>query len=204
MKPCIILLVSIVILIIYSSCNEGYINKPLKDEPDDIQFYPCHDKDKLINKQTGEKFDTMGNNNYIIKRHGVSLPAQGVYSYFLDTYKLRNYDEVFHAPICDTNEKSFTSNYSFKHISNLEPPEIIQQEDTMNLNKLLKEEDEFEENSIKDPHYKYVHPEYIGNKITYSDDVNKLFITVHSSHDEENLLHRLDPGLEQSNQENNQ
>ena len=75
MKPCIILLVSIVILIIYSSCNEGYINKPRKYEPEQIHFYPCHDKDKLINKQTGEKFDTMGNNNYIIKRHGVSLPA---------------------------------------------------------------------------------------------------------------------------------
>ena len=184
MNDCInILFLCFLFLFVYSSCKEGYINKPIKDEPDDIQFYACHDKTKLDYR--GIQSDTMANNNYKLKKHGIGLPLKGVYSSFLDIYKIRDYDEIYHSPICEDK-------YSFKGITNLNPPEIIDHENILDEEQLLKEEDEYENNSIKDPHYKYVHPDYIGNKITYSDDVNELFITVHKSHDEENLLHRLD------------
>ena len=60
--------------------NISQYNKPIKDEPDDIQFYACHDKTKLDYR--GIQSDTMANNNYKLKKHGVGLPLQGVYSSF--------------------------------------------------------------------------------------------------------------------------
>ena len=104
-----ILICSLFLYVLYSSCNEGYINKPLKDEPDDMQFLACHDYSSNQN---------LGNNNYKLKRHGVSEPLQGTYSYFLDTYKIRDYNEIFHAPICEEE-------YKFKDIGNLKVPEIF-------------------------------------------------------------------------------
>ena len=95
-----ILLISLFIYILCSFCKEGFINKPLKDKPDDLQFYACHDYSSNQN---------LGNNNYKIKRHGVVEPQVGAYSSFLDIYKLRNYDEIFHSPICE-------SEYNFKDI----------------------------------------------------------------------------------------
>ena len=90
--------------------REGYINnKSPKDEPDDLQFYACHDYSSNKN---------LGNNNYKLKKHGISEPLQGTYSYFLDIYGIRNYDEIFHAPICE-------SKYNFSDISNLSAPEIL-------------------------------------------------------------------------------
>ena len=156
----------------YSSCKEGYINKPLKDEPDDIQFLACHDYSDIDFK--GKPYTTKGNNNYKLKRHGVGEPLQGTYSYFLDTYKIRSHDEMFHAPICEDK-------YKFKEIGNLNVPEILDHEDILKEKEMLVIEDEYEINSIKDPYYSYVNPQYIGNKLIYSDGTNKMFLETHHS-----------------------
>ena len=93
---------------------------------------------------------------------------------FLDIYKLRNYDEIFHSPICE-------SEYNFKDIQNLKTPEILEYRDALNEKSMLKLEEEYEINSIKDPYYSYVSPQYIGNKLTYSDATNKMFLETHHS-----------------------
>jgi hypothetical protein len=156
----------------YSSCKEGYINKPLQYEPDDIQFLACHDQSDINFK--GKSYTTKGNNNYKLKRHGVGEPLHGTYSYFLDTYKIRSPDEIFHAPICE-------GKYKFKEIGNLNVPEILDHEDILKEEDMLDIEDEYEINSIKDPYYSYVSPQYIGNKLIYSDATNKMFLETHHS-----------------------
>ena len=57
---------------------------------------------------------------------------------------------------------------------------------------LLDEERLLDLYNIKDPHYVYVNPGYIGNTLIYSEDINELFLKNHRSHDAENLSHRLD------------
>ena len=61
-----IIFISLLICFLYTSCKkEGYINKPNKDKPDDLQFYACHDYNDInIGKQS---YTTMGNNNYMLK-----------------------------------------------------------------------------------------------------------------------------------------
>ena len=189
---CKILLLCLLCILIYPCITEGYINKPLKDEPDDLQFYACHGKDKI--KYKGKDYDSLGYNNYKLKKHGIGVPLQGVYSHFLDTYELRKYDELFHAPICESGSSdSYESKYSFNGISNLEPPEILKQ---LNDEIILNAEEEYETNSIKDPYYTYVNPEYISNKLTYSDELNELFLKTHGSQSDQNLLHRLDSRID--------
>jgi hypothetical protein len=172
-----ILILSLLFYVLYTSCREGYINKPLKDEPDDIQFYACHDNSNMNHK--GKQYKTKGNNNYKLKKHGVGEPLEGTYSYFLDTYKIRSNDEIFHSPICEDK-------YTFTGINNLDVPEIIDHRDALIEDEMLETEDEFENNSIKDPYYSYVSPLYIGNKLIYSDDTNKLFLETHHSYQGEN------------------
>ena len=165
-----ILICSLFLYVLYSSCNEGYINKPLKDEPDDMQFLACHDYSSNQN---------LGNNNYKLKRHSVGEPLQGTYSYFLDTYKIRDYNEIFHAPICEKE-------YKFKDIGNLTVPEILDHGDATKEEDMLTIEDEYEKNSIKDPYYSFVSPKYIGNKLTYTDATNEMFLDTHHSQQGEN------------------
>lgn len=161
--------------------NEGYVNnKPPKNYPDDIQYLACHDHSNKY----------VGLNNYKLNKHGISEPLQGAYSYFLDEYKLRNYDELFHSPICEKQ-------YNFKDISNIKKNKgnkshfIIDHSDT-NTAELLKKEEDYDKNAVKDPYYSYVNPNYIGNTLTYSDEINELFLKSHRSHDDETLMHRLD------------
>jgi len=177
--------VSLLIYFLYTFCQkEGYINKPLKDEPDDLQFYACHDSGTIDFK--GLPLSMRGNNNYKLKRHGVGEPLQGAYSYFLDTYKLRNYDEIFHAPVCE-------GKYNFKDVTNLNMPEILDHDDVVKEEKMLLAEEDYEKNSIKDPYYSYVSPKYIGNKITYNDNTIKMFLDSHrSTSDDGQLMDRLD------------
>tara|TARA_Y100000389_G_C17392980_1_gene480949 strand:- start:152 stop:700 length:549 start_codon:yes stop_codon:yes gene_type:complete len=170
MNSIVILLISLFIYISCSYCKEGFINKPYKDKPDDLQFHACHDYSSNQN---------LGNNNYKLKRHGVVEPQQGAYSSFLDIYKLRNYDEIFHSPICE-------SEYNFKDIQNLKTPEILEYRDALNEKSMLKLEEEYERNSIKDPYYSYVSPQFIGNKLTYSDNAIKMFLNTHHSQKDDN------------------
>lgn len=173
------------ILFIYyiNQCEllEGYIqNSPPSDRPDDIQFYACHDYSSPNN---------LGNNNYKINYHGIGEPLQGAYSHFLNEYKLRNYDDFFHSPICEHN-------YVFDTTAGVSPPnEIIDHTNILNQEELLRIQDTYDSKSIKDPHYVYRHPNYIENKLLYSDEINELFIKNHRSHDSENLLHRMDINL---------
>lgn len=165
------------ILLICTTPTEGYTNNISNPTiPDDSQFYACHDYSS----------ENLGTHNYKLKKHSIGKPLKGPYSYFLDVYGIRNYDEIYHAPICE--EK-----YSFKGISSAYPPtDIIDHEDLLIQDKLLSKEKEFNENSIIDPHYVYRNPNYIGNKITYSDEINELFLQNHPTHETETLLHRLD------------
>ena len=51
---------------------------------------------------------------------------------------------------------------------------------------------EYEKNSIKDPFFKYVNPNNIGNTLIYSDNALKMFLNTHISSNEEQLSDRLD------------
>ena len=87
-----ILILILILLLLNIDLTEGFqINRPPQDTPDDVQFIACHDYSNNNN---------LGNNNYKVKSHGISVPLQGPYSHFLNRYKLRNYDEVFHSPAC--------------------------------------------------------------------------------------------------------
>mgnify|MGYP006153679683 CR=1 FL=1 len=169
----------LVVFLIHTPCSqEGYTNNNHPtDKPDDTQYYACHDYSVTSN---------LGNNNYKKIKHGIGKPLEGAYSYFLDTYGIRNYDELFHAPICDKH-------YNFKHISSLSPPsEIIDHTNILKQGELVNIENEYDTNAIKDPYYLYGNPNHIGNQLTYTDEINDLFLKNHSSHDAENLAHRLD------------
>ena len=179
------ILMTIVILgilcFVTASCKvEGYINQVPPNKPDDLQFYACHDYSSNKN---------LGNNNYKLKKHGISAPLHGTYSYFLDIYGIRNYDEIFHAPICE-------SKHNFKGINNLNTPEILDHEDLLKEDELLRREEIYDKNAVKDPYYLFGHPGYIGNKLTYSKRINDLFLSNHRSKDIENMLHRLDKNID--------
>ncbi len=173
-----ILIIIIIILLCSPNKKEGYINNNHPtDKPDNKQFYACHDYTQK---------DNLGNNNYKVIHHGVGEPLTGAYSSFLDIYRIRKYPELFHSPICEKK-------YSFQNITSVSPPtNIIDHSDILNQSELLTIEEEYDKNAIKDPYYSYSNPRHIGNKITYSDEANKLFIREHKSHDAENLSHRLD------------
>ena len=179
----IILFLSITFLLCNSCLKEGYIsNQPPPNKPDDLQFYACHDYSSTNN---------LGNTNYKLKKHDIGEPLQGPYTYFLDEYGIRNYDEIFHSPICERH-------YNFNDVSSVNvPSEILDHEDLLRQDEILSLEEEYDKNSVKDPYYLYGNPEYIANKLIYSDEINELFLKNHTSHDEENLLHRLDQRIDQ-------
>jgi hypothetical protein len=180
----------VIILLLCSPCSEGYNNnKRSPDNPDDVQFYACHDYTDLENR--GIKTSSLGTTNYKVQKHGIDEPLQGVYSDLLDIYEIRNYEELFHGPICEKR-------YSFKDITSVETPtHILDHSDRLHETELLEVEEEYDKNAIKDPYYLYSNPSYIGSKITYSDKANELFIREHRSHDAENLTHRLDHRVNQ-------
>lgn len=176
MNCCLVLFCIVLICLMSYQVTEGYMdNRPPSDRPDDIQFYACHDYSNS---------DNLGNTNYKLHTHDVQRPLNGTYSHFLDTYKLRNYDELFHSPICQ-------GNYNFETVSGLGFREIVDSLDE-DREDLLNDERLLDLYNIKDPHYIYVNPEYIQNTLIYSEDINELFLKNHRSHDLENLSHRLD------------
>ena len=171
------------ILLLFLICNitEGYQNNmPLPDRPDELHFLPCHDYSSKKNS---------GNNNYKLINRRIIMPLEGVYSRFLDTYGIRNYDEYFHAPICGKNDK-----YKFEAIKSLDFREIPDSTD-LNKEEIYKEEIELDEFLIKDPNYLYVNPKFIGNKILYPELVNEKYLMSHKSHETETLQHRMDKSL---------
>jgi len=190
-----ILLVSLLIYFLYTSCNkEAYSNKPSGDTPPDTQFYACHDYNDIDIK--GKKYKTMGNNNYKVKKHGIQDNLEGRYTDLLDIYQIRKYDEVFHAPICE-------SAYNFKGINSLDSPEILDYDDISKGREqdMLDVEQDYEKNAIKDPFSLYVNPNYIENKVTYNDNTIKIFLDSHNSTNEDNLSHRvINPLINKSTQ----
>ena len=175
MKYCFLLLV-VFLCLLKIQTTEGYMyNRPPSDKPDDVQFYACHDYSSSGN---------LGNTNYKIHQHGVGEPLQGTYSHFLNAYNLRNYDELFHSPICQ-------GEYNFENIVSLGFRPIIDNQDE-NTSELLENERELDLYAIKDPYYVYLNPDYIENTLLYSEDINRLFLKNHRSHDAENLSHRID------------
>ena len=176
----ILLFLALLWIIKYEN-GEGYQNnKPHKDRPHEIQFMACHD-----NSSNGN----LGNNNYKLHNHKIGTPLQGVYSTFLDTYGIRNYDEFFHSPICEEE-------HDFSSIDTLEHRQIPDSQDTDEERKqILDKEKQLDEFYIRDPHYVYHNPKHIENKILYPEEINKIFIKNHHSHDTEIMQHRMDSGL---------
>ena len=176
-----ILLILALLYIIKYENGEGYQNNDIpKDRPHEIQFIPCHDYSSN---------DNLGDNNYKLHNHQIGTPLQGVYSKFLDVYGIRNYDEFFHSPICEKE-------HDFSSINTLEHREIPDSLDTLEeRNQIYDKEKQLDENYVRDPHYVYHNPKHIENKILYPEDINKIFIKNHHSHDTEIMQHRMDSGL---------
>ena len=177
----LLLILLLCFIIINLNCYEGYMNNsPPKDHPDDMQFYACHD-------YSNDEFK--GNNNYKLIKHGISKPLKGAYSYFLDEYKLRDYDEIFHSPICQKH-------YSFKEVDSSKPNTfIIDHTDITNLDELLKQEENYDKISVKDPSYVYRKSGEIAGPILYDKDIQEMFLRVSSSTEEEKFTQRLDADI---------
>ena len=164
-------------LILYD--YEGYQNnKPPSDRPDSMQFMACHDNSTS---------DHLANNNYKSVNHKLGKPLVGVYSKFIDKYDIRNYDEFFHAPICENEDI-----YNFEGVQSLDFREIYEIGDDGDI---YKEEIDLDKQSIRSPNYVYVNPEYIGNKLLYDSDTNARFLKSHKTHDTKTLQHRMDASL---------
>ena len=167
--PWLFIIVLVLLLLCITKEKEGYQNNDHNaDKPDDKQFYACHDY----------SHDIPGTTNYKVKSHGIGKPLQGVYSQFLNTYGLRNFDEIFHSPICD-------GNYRFDNIDDLTVRPIIDATDAKDEEKLVDNEKKLDELGLHNPMYLHGNPQHIGNKITYSDKINELFIKTHHTHDDD-------------------
>ena len=165
---------------------EGYQNnQPPPDRPDELQFMACHDN--RVIPFDNQDVTLLGNNNYKLHKHNIGMPASGVYSSFIDTYGIRNYDEFFHAPICEQP-------YDFSPIQSLQHRPIPDSTDE-DIETIYAEERAIDEYSIRDPHHVYVDPEYIGNQVLYPKHINKIFLQNHHSHNTEIMQHRMDRGL---------
>lgn len=161
------------IFVLHCTLNEGYINKPPPNKPDATQFLACMD----------DNTSHLGNNNYKIRMHRLGDKLEGPYTYFLDENKIRTHDELFHSPICE-GRYSFTNN-------NLTDPGILDYDNLTDQDKVIERERLLEMNAIVDPHELFVSNEFIGNKLTYKPELNRLFLKNHRSHDEEQLTSRL-------------
>lgn len=162
--------------------NEGYQNNARPpDRPDDKQFYACHDYNPV--EFEGDSIELKGNNNYKIIHNEIGIPLQGGYSHFLNTYELRNFEEIFHAPICE-------GQFNFNNVSSIESPSSLLMME--NDQEILKLEADFDENNLKNPMYIYGNPKYIANKLIYNNEINELFLTNHRSRGDGQWISRLD------------
>lgn len=175
------LILPILLLLLLSNINEGYQNNsPPSDRPDEIQFMACHDYSSNTN---------LGNNNFKLNSHKIGEPLSGNYSSFLDAYGIRNYDEFFHAPICENDNI-----LNFEAINSLEFREIPDSTD-LNIKDIYKEEIILDRYGTKDPNYLYVNPKFIGNKLLYPNKIIDKFLMSHKTHETETLQHRMDKSL---------
>ena len=194
----VLLLVALLILINnyegYENDTQTYqANMPPPDRPHEIQFKPCHDYSKGSHR--GIPVELKGTNNYKLERHHIRHPGKGVYSSFLNTYGIRNFDEFFHAPICEEEYRFQNINSLGKRIIPLDIPTQRKMGINETIDDIIDIEKQLDSKGVRNPHYKYVRAGYIGNKITYPDELTKLLVKTHQSHDTENLQHRLDDSL---------
>lgn len=188
-------------LLLFINNYEGYqnntelyqANMPPLNRPHELQFMPCHDYSKGSHR--GIPVELKGTNNYKLEKHHIRNPGTGVYSSFLNTYGIRNFDEFFHAPLCEDE-------FTFQNINSLGNRMIpldnaTQQRLGMNetMDDIIEREKQLDSKGVRNPHYKYVRAGYIGNKLTYPDELTKIMVESHASHNEENLQHRLDDNL---------
>ena len=163
-------LIIILLFICYHSNIENYENiyqnnDILSDEPDDIQFYSCeHAK---YEEDINYPFEKYPNSNYKLKRNSVKHPLKGTFSSFIDTNKLRTYDNFYHSPICE-NTYPFDTDYKSQF------RDIIQEED--NISVLIDKEKYKDSHSLHNPYYLYGNPNYIQNKIIYDEDIQDIFL----------------------------
>jgi len=147
-------------------------------KPDDTQFYACHDN----------SFRGRGNTNYKLIHNRITPPLHGPYSEFLDEFGIRNYSHFYHAPICGSDGSDGSDEehqFDFKtDISGYYRP-LYDDSDQIFKDEFMELERVYDENGLKDPFYTYYNPQTIQNKITFSDEINNLFLREFSGHIEE-------------------
>ena len=150
--------------------------EPLK--PDDTQFYACHDN----------SFVGTGNTNYKLIHNQITPPLHGPYSEFLNEFGIRNYSHFFHAPICGSDGSDGSNgsdgeyDFDFKtDISGYYRP-VYDDSDQTFKDEFMELERVYDESGLKDPFYTYYNPETIQNKITFSEEINELFLREFSGH----------------------
>lgn len=178
----------------YKNNSEIYqANMPPPDKPHEIQFKACRDHSEVVHR--GVPVKLKGTNNYKLEKHKIRSPGKGVYSSFLNTYGIRNFDEFFHAPICEDDYRFYDINSTENRMITMDTSTQQRLGINTTTDEILENEKRMDSIGVRNPYYYYVTPEYIGNKITYSDDLTKLLVDSHESHNEENLQHRLDDRL---------
>ena len=160
-----------VILLFFIFQIEGFVNIYNHNQnydhrfPDNTQFFPVANHENITMKEFSGK--SLGNNNYQLVRNSIREPQSGVYSAFLDTKKLRNFDHFFHSPITD---KEYSSDLNFKRHYEYE---IIQEED-INKTELL-EKERINDNLIHNPHFLHGHHQN-NSPILYSKNIQDLLL----------------------------
>ena len=167
-------LVFYTILLLKIKIKESFTNNLVyPDKPDDTQFYACHDY----------SFIGYGNTNYKIIKNKIEPPQHGPYSEFLDEFGFRNYQRFFHAPICGiTDENDEENKFEFNtDISGFYRP-IYDDSDKQFKDQFMELEEMYDKDGLKDPFYNYYNPKGIQNRITFTDELNAIFLDEHNNY----------------------
>lgn len=155
--------------------------------PDDKQFFPVHNHSQIKLRNEDPQI-ILGNNNYKVVENSIKEPQHGTFSAFLDTHKIRTYDNFYRSPITD---KSFPLDPTYERQFEYE---IIQNEDD-NKEELLKKEKK-NDSLFHDPNFKYgsINPKHT---ILYSNEIQDMFLKVKKETNRyENVSHN-GPGYHQ-------
>ena len=136
--------------------------------PDNTQFFPVHNHSEIKLRNEDPQI-ILGNNNYKVVKNSIKEPQKGSFSAFLDTHKIRTYDQFYRSPITD---KSFPLDPSYDRQFEYE---IIQEEDN-NKDELLRKEKE-NDSQFHDPKFLQGSTN-INHTILYNDEIQDIFLKV--------------------------
>lgn len=172
-----ILIILYTFLLLKIKIKESFTNnevEPLK--PDDTQFYACHDY----------SFRGLGNTNYKLVHNQIEPPQHGPYSEFIDEFGFRNYARFFRAPICgisDENDEEHKTKFK-TDISGYYRP-IYDESDKKFKDEFTDLEEMYDKDGLKDPFYTFYNPKTIQNKVTFTDELNTIFLDEHNNYKKE-------------------